>query len=952
MRYLSIVIILLLISCSKDKMKKNEMKQMYKLVDKVEKNSDAIVIPYEKYEFQNGLTVVLHEDKSDPIVHVDVTYHVGSAREEIGRSGFAHFFEHMMFQGSDNVADEEHFKIISEAGGTLNGTTNSDRTNYFETVPSNQLEKILWLEADRMGFLLDAVTIEKFENQRETVKNERGQRVDNVPYGRRFETIGKNLYPSNHGYSWPVIGWMKDLNAATLDDLKKFFLRWYGPNNATLTIGGDFDKEKTLQLIHKYFGSIPRGPEVKMPEKPPVTIEKDRYVSFEDNVTYPLIEMVFPTVPVRHADEAPLDLLSNILGRGKNSIFYQNLVKTQYALNASVFHPCSELAGKFHMFALPNPRSGKTLADLEKLMRQAIAEFETRGVNDDDLLKAKVQHEVNTINGLASLSGKISTLAANETFTKNPNYIKEDLRRYNSVTKEDVMRVYRKYIKGKPAVILSVYQKGKPEQAAAPDSYAAEEPKNVKKEDYSDLTYNKPKDDFDRSVIPKAGKNPVIKVPDYWRETFDNGLKLIGALNDEIPSVYMQISIKGGHHAETLDKSGLASLTATMMNETTKNYSNEEMNNELQKTGSSISFSAGNNYTTITVRSIENKLNRTLELLQEKLFNPAFTEEDFNRVKNQRIQSIKQQVKNAGVTANKVFNRMLYGDKHIMARSSTGTVETVEGITLNDVKEFYKKYYSPTIANLVIVGSLEKDEILPKIDFLKKWDRKDVRLAEQPQAETNNAGKIFFVNKDKAAQSEIRIGYLSMKYDATGEYYKSTLMNYALGGAFNSRINLNLREDKGYTYGARSYFSGWLEKGPYLARAGVRANVTDSSVVEFMKEFEGYLKGISKEELMFMKNSIGQSDARKYETDRQKASFLRQIIEFNLNKSFVDKQNGILKNITKEEIDALIRKHIDLEKMKILVVGDKEEVFEKLKKLGYGDPIELDPDGNSIQQNL
>jgi zinc protease len=952
MRYVLIVVLLLFISCAKESMKKTEKEMKYKLVEKVEKKSDEIVIPYEKYKFDNGLTVILHEDKSDPIVHVDVTYHVGSAREEIGRSGFAHFFEHMMFQGSDNVADEEHFKIISEAGGTLNGTTNSDRTNYFETIPSNQLEKILWLEADRMGFLLDAVTLDKFENQRETVKNERGQRVDNVPYGRRFETISKNLYPSNHGYSWPVIGWMKDLNAATLDDLKKFFLRWYGPNNATLTIGGDFDKEETLALIQNYFGSIPSGPEVKMPEKPPVSIEADRYVSFEDNVTYPLIEMVFPTVPVRDPDEAPLDLLSNILGGGKNSIFYQNLVKTQYALNASVFHPCSELGGKFHLFALPNPRSGKTLADLEKLMREAIEEFEERGVNEDDLLKAKVQHETNTINGLASVSGKVSSLASYETFTENPNYIKDDLKRYNSVTKEDVMRVYRKYIKGKPAVILSVYQKGKPEQVAAPDNYSADEPENIRKEDYSDLKYVKASDNFDRSVMPKSGKNPVIKVPDFWTENFSNGLKLIGTLNNEIPTVYMEISIRGGHHAESLEKSGLASLTATMMNETTKNYSNEDMNNELQKTGSQISFSAGNNYTTISVRSLTNKIDRTLELLQEKLFNPAFSEEDFVRVQNQSIQALKQEKKNASITASNVFNRLLYGDQHIMSKPANGTEETISSITLEDVKEFYNSYYSPTISNLVIVGSLEKDEIISKLDFLKNWNKKEVKLAKQPVEKTNDAGKIFFVNKEKAAQSEIRIGYISMKYDATGEYYRSTLMNYALGGAFNSRINLNLREAKGYTYGARSYFSGWLEKGPYQARAGVRTNVTDSSVIEFMKELKGYREGISDDELMFMKNSIGQSDARKYETDGQKASFLRQIIEFDLDKNFVKRQNQILKNITKEDIDALIRKHIDLNKMKILVVGDKEEVYEKLRQLGYGDPIELDPDGNSIQQNL
>jgi zinc protease len=285
-----------------------------KLIEQVDAKPGEIVIPYKKYQLDNGLTLILHEDHSDPLVHVDVTYHVGSAREEIGKSGFAHFFEHMMFQGSEHVADEQHFKIVTEAGGTLNGTTNTDRTNYFETVPANQLEKMLWLEADRMGFLLDAVTQEKFEVQRETVKNERGQRVDNRPYGRLNERVSQALYPVGHPYSWPVIGYMEDLNRVNVNDLKAFFLRWYGPNNATLTIGGDIDTAKTLAMVKKYFGSIPRGPAVDMPKKQPATLSEDRYISMEDNVHLPLLYISFPTVSGRHADEAPLDVLSNILG--------------------------------------------------------------------------------------------------------------------------------------------------------------------------------------------------------------------------------------------------------------------------------------------------------------------------------------------------------------------------------------------------------------------------------------------------------------------------------------------------------------------------------------------------------------------------------------------------------------------------------------------------------------
>jgi zinc protease len=440
-----------------------------KLIEKVEKKGNELIIPYEKYLLPNGLTLIIHEDHSDPVVHVDVTYHVGSAREEIGRSGFAHFFEHMMFQGSDHVKDDEHFKIVSEAGGSLNGTTNTDRTNYFETLPNNQLEIALWLEADRMGFLLDAVTQKKFEIQRSTVKNERGQNYDNRPYGRVSEKVAAALYAPGHPYSWPTIGYLEDLDMADVNDLKKFFLRWYGPNNATLTVAGDVKPAEVVKLAEKYFGSIRRGPEVKMPEKKPVTIDKDRYISYEDNIRFPLLQITYPTVPNRHPDEAPLDVFADILGGGKNSIFYKNFVKAQKAVNATAQHPAFELAGQMQLRVLPFP--GKTLAEMETMIREALTEFEKRGVTDDDLTRYKATFESNTINSLASVSGKASQLAAYQTYTGNPNYLKQDLDRYLKVTKEDVMRVYNKYIKNKPAVILSVYPKGKPELVAKPDNF-------------------------------------------------------------------------------------------------------------------------------------------------------------------------------------------------------------------------------------------------------------------------------------------------------------------------------------------------------------------------------------------------------------------------------------------------------------------------------------------------
>ncbi|MBC5991470.1 M16 family metallopeptidase [Pontibacter cellulosilyticus] len=920
-----------------------------KLVEKVTKKGDELVIPYSKYKLANGLTLIVHEDHSDPVVHVDVTYHVGSAREEVGKSGFAHFFEHMMFQGSDNVADEEHFKIVSESGGTLNGTTNRDRTNYFETVPSNQLATALWLEADRMGFLLDAVTQKKFEVQRETVKNERGQNYDNRPYGLVYEKTSQSLYPYGHPYSWTTIGYIEDLNRVNVNDLKNFFLRWYGPNNATVTVGGDVKPEEVVKLVEKYFGSIPAGPAVQDMKPMMAKLDKDRYISYEDNVRFPMLRMTYPTPEAGHKDEAALDVLAEVLGQGRNSIFYKNFVKDQKALSASASNSTSELAGEFgiSVTAFQNTK----LADMEALLRKSIAEFEQRGVTEDDLIRFKASAESGLINRMASVSGKVSQLAAYETFRNNPNYIQEEIKRINAVTKEDVMRVYNQYIKGKNAVILSVVPKGKSDMIAKADNYTVSKDGYMPAADeYSGLKYTKAVDTFDRSKRPEIGAAPLVAVPNYYTTKFKNGLKVIGTKSDEIPTVTIQLSIAGGHRlsAKDMSKAGVSSLTAAMLNEDTENYTSEEFTNELNKLGSSVRVFAGSDETVVSVQSLKKNLDKTLALMEERMFRPKFNQDDFDRLKKQQIEGIANQATQPTAIASNVYSKLLYGADHISAMPSSGTVATVTNVTLDDVKKFYNDNYSPSVANLVVVGDITEKEILGKLDFLKNWKKKDVKLVAETKAPAIDKTRIYFIDKPDAAQSEIRIGYVAMPYDATGEYYKVGLMNYALGGAFNSRINLNLREDKGYTYGARSGFGGGKFGGTFTASAGVRADATAESVTEFMNELTGFNKnGISEDELKFMKSSIGQADARKYETPGQKAGFLGRIIEYDLSKDYVKKQTDILNNITKKDIDALAAKHLPVNNMHIVVVGDKKTVLAKLQALKY-EVVELDTNGNPI----
>jgi len=917
-------------------------------IEIVTKKGDDVMIPYNKYTLDNGLTVVLHQDKSDPLVHVDITYHVGSGREDVGKSGFAHFFEHMMFQGSENVADEQHFSLITESGGTLNGSTSSDRTNYYETVPSNQLEKMLWLEADRMGYFLNAVTEEKFENQRETVKNERGQRVDNRPYGLLFERVGEAQFPEGHPYSWSTIGYLEDLDRATLDDLKKFFLRWYGPNNATLTIGGDLDEEQTLAWVKKYFGSIPMGPAVDKPEYVPVSLDADRYISLEDNVQLPLLYMSWPTVHANHPDEAPLDVLMNIMGEGQTSLLYKNLDKPGLTVQASAGHGCRELACSFTLFALANPARVQKLADLEKVIRESLNEFEKRGVQDDDITRVKASIVSGMIYGLESVSGKVSQLAAYQTYRDNPNGIGDDIKRYENVSKADVMRVYNQYIKDKPAVVMSIVPKGARAAITKPDTWERYErtiPADTASESFS---WELPSDNFDRSLIPPSGANPSIKAPDVYQASLSNGINILGTQNTETPTTTISLRIKAGQSHDPLNKLGLAALTARLVEDSTLNRSVEDIANELAKMGSSYSWSAGDSFTTLTIRSLTKNLDKTVELAVDSLLNPKFDATDFDRIRSNTSESIKASKKEASTTANNVFNLMMYGKDNSFAYADTGTEASIAAITLEDIKTFYKTHYSPKIASIVAVSDLGEAAIKKALAPLSNWEGVDVPAVENADFPDLGETKIYFVNKDNAAQSEIRIGKRALAYDATGEYYRAGLMNYTLGGAFNSRINLNLREDKGYTYGARSGFNGQETYGTYRASAGVRADATAASITEFIKEISGFNEtGITEDELSFTKSAIGQRDARSYETPGQKLGFLSRMMTYDLKPSFVDEQVDILQNMTKADADALAQKHLNLDDMIMVVVGDKAKHLDEVKALGYP-VVELDPDGNPL----
>jgi zinc protease len=915
-------------------------------VEEVKKTGKEIVIPYKRYILSNGLNLLIHEDHSDPIVYVDVTYHVGSAREQQGRSGFAHFFEHMMFQGSKNVGDEQHFKVITEAGGTLNGTTNTDRTNYFETVPSNQLEKMLWLESDRMGFLLDSVTQKKFEVQRATVKNERGQNYDNRPYGVVGEKIGEALYPQGHPYSWTTIGYLVDLDRVDVNDLKRFYMRWYGANNAVITISGDVKTEEVLVLVQKYFGSIQAGPGVKPQMINPVKLTDNRYISYEDNVKFPMMNMAFPTVKANDKDDAALDVLATILSGSQGSPLYKAFIESKKATSANAFQFSRELAGQFQIMIRANP--GAALADVEKELQKTLTDWEKKGVTDDDLVKFKAQFQSNLYNRLGTVQGKGAAMAAYFTFTGNANYIKKEIERYMSVTKADIMRVYNTYIKDKPAVILSCLPKGKGDLRVKPDNWNMyERVVELESEEYKNLKFVEPKDDFNRSVMPKAAPAAAVPVPDFYNAKINNTIPLIGVKENEFPKVNILLSFKAGHRFELKEKSGISQLTSAMLQQSTLKTSAEEIENKLDRLGSSVNVTSGEEDFNVSIQSTKANLKATLKIIEECMFEPKFDKGEFEIEKKQQLDGITQSQTNASNMADAVYRKLLYGSEDVMGYPASGTAETVGALTVDDVKGYYNNINS-NILSISVSGDVTKDEIVKELAFLSKLKSGTALQASNIQAQKIEKTKIYFLDKKNAAQSEIRIGYVALPYDYNGDYYKSNIMNYSFGGAFNSRINFLLREVKGWTYGTRSGFSGTKYAGPFTVSGGFKANTTDSSLVELFNEFKKYNEnGITDEELSFTKNAIAQSDALKYESPMQKLGFIKRVAEYNLPKDYVATQTQILNQVSRDQINGYAKKYLPYNNMVVVVVGDKASNFDKIKKLGF-EVVEIDVNGKPV----
>jgi zinc protease len=603
-------------------------------------------VPYETYKLANGLTVILNEDKSDPITSLVILYHVGSSREVPGKTGFAHLFEHMMFQRSENVGEDEYFKYIEGAGGTLNGGTSFDQTIYFEVVPKNALEMAMWLESDRMGYLINTVTSKSFALQQNVVQNEKRQGVDNRPYGFTDYVILKNLYPKGHPYSWDVIGEMEDLANATIDDVKAFHGKFYVPNNATLVVSGDYDTDEVKALIEKYFGEIPAGEELQDPEPLNITLDETKKLYHEDLFAKaPQYTMVFPAPQQFTKDSYSLDVLAQLLGQGKKSPLYKVLVKEKkLTSNVRSYNQSQELTGQFQIDITANPST--SLDDVEKAIFEAFTRFETDKFTEKDLERIKAGLETNFYRSMSSVMYKSFMLAVYSEYAGSPDFMLEELKMMQGVTMDDVWDVYDRYIKGKNYVATSFVPRGETGLIAGGSVNAGIVEEDVTKatqmkvEADAEEVIEKTPSKIDRSVAPLPGPDPSLTTPEIWQAEAGNGMKIYGIEQHELPLVTYSIVINGGHMLDDISKPGVARFTAQMLNEGTKNKTPEELEEAIQLLGASVYIRGGAENITVSVNALARNFEKTVALVEEMLLEPRWDEEQFSINKTRTVNNL------------------------------------------------------------------------------------------------------------------------------------------------------------------------------------------------------------------------------------------------------------------------------------------------------------------------
>jgi len=870
-------------------------------------------IQYEKYVLPNGLNVILYEDHSLPIATVNVWYHVGSKNEKPGKTGFAHLFEHMMFEGSENHPGD----FSSDAfGGWDNGSTNEDRTNYMSVFPSNYLETMLWMESDRMGFLLPAMTQEDLDIQRDVVKNERRQRVDNTPYAKSEEIYLPALFPPQHPYAHTVIGSMEDLSAASLEDVQEFFRMYYAPNNASLCVAGDIDPAKTKALIEKYFGTIPPGAPIDRMKTWLPRLDGVTRIQAEDNVSLPRLYCVWPAPALYEAGDAELDLLTSVLASGKTSRLYKRLVyDLQIAQDVGAFVDSREICSV--LLIVITAREGHTLEEIEQAMDAVLAEVRDKGITAAELKPYQTATEADFVRSLQRVGGFFSIsdrLNGYNTYLGNPNGFQWDLDRYTKATAADVNRAAKQYLDLDNRVILHLIPQG--------DFSAA------------DVAVN-------RTVTPPPAAEPSFTPPEIQQTTLSNGAQLFLVEKHSLPLVQINLAWKGGYALDPPGREGLASLTANMLDEGTTARDALRITEDVKTLGAQLSTGSSWDGMHVGLNVLRAKLDEGLELMSDVVIHPTFPAEELERQRKSVIGSIQQQSRRSSTVADKVFSRMLYGKDHRYGQARSGTEASVSAITRDDVVNFYKQNYAWNNAAFVVVGDITLAEAAAKLEkAFASWKPGQAVIPEIAEPQPVTQTKIYIVDKPGAPQSSIVIGNLGMKR-SDPDYIPTDAMNNALGGGSIARLFRNLREEHGYTYGAYSAFAGRRGVAPFVAYADVQTEVTDKAVTEFLKELRD-IRGprpLTEQELLDSKNNLIKGYPQNFETFGALAGQLNTIFLQDLPPTEWSDYIPRLSGVTVSEATRLAQTYIRPDAQVIVVVGDRQKIEEPLRSLGFGDVV-------------
>ena len=882
-------------------------------------------IPYEEFVLDNGLTLIVHEDHKAPIVAVNVWYHVGSKNEMPGKTGFAHLFEHLMFNGSEHYNDE-YFKPFEQVGATdMNGTTSRDRTNYFQNVPSSALDVALWMESDRMGHMLGAVSQDKLDEQRGVVQNEKRQ-GENEPYGRVHQLITRNTYPNGHPYSWTVIGSMEDLEAASLDDVHEWFKTYYGPNNAVVVIAGDVDAETALAKTKHYFGSIPAGPPLAKYHSWVARRSDSHRQILYDRVPLARIYKVWNIPQWGSETGNRLDLVSDVLAQGKTSRLYKRLVyEDQIAADVSARVSLGEIAGQFVIQATVQPPA--TLAQVESALDEELAAFLKKGPERRELRRVKTQYEARTVRGverIGGFGGKSDILAQSKVFGRTPEYYKTNLSHVQQATERDLRQAAVEWLSN-GVYTLEVH----PFPQLETDG-----------------------EDADRSTLPKSGQPPVATFPQLRRARLSNGMKVILAERHAVPIVNFELLLDAGFAADRYALPGTTSLAMDMLDEGTKTRSSLEISDELALLGAQLGTGSNLDLSSVSLSALKNNLDESLEVFSDVILNPSFQETEFTRLQKQRIAGIQQEKSRPRQAAYRVFPALLYGQDHPYGTplSGSGFEKSVSQLTRDDLAAFHKSWFKPNHATMIVVGDTTLADVVPKLEKLfGKWEpgsipERDIRrVALRPQS------AVYLIDRPGAVQSFILAAHVVPPKANPNEIGIETL-NTILGGSFSSRINMNLREDKHWSYGARSTIVDARAQRPFLAYASVQTDKTKEAMIEVGKEIKGIMSDtpVANDELTRAQNRLTLRLPGSWETIGSVGSTINQIVRFGLPDNYYETYPEKVRALTVDEVTAIANSVLHPDNIVWVVVGDRAEIEKPIRAAAFGPIYHLDADGNNL----